>query len=156
MLTTPRAPWFVVLAFLVAAIATWENVRLSKAQREAEAKAADAPKPLPPPAPALELVGPPKGSTFTPGQGIEHAWTLLPGATEYLLDFAVPQPDGGCAFDAPRKLTETHAVVSHDDLRACMVWRVRAADQRVGSTYTIGAPPGCTMPPSMMVLCIEQ
>ena len=153
MLTTPRAPWFVILALLVAGYATYENVQLRKAKRD---QAAEVPKPLPPPAPSLEVVGPPKGSTFAPGQGIDHAWTALPGTQEYLLDLAVPQPDGGCVFDAPRKFAETKATLSHDDARACLVWRVRAGSERTGSSYTVGSPPGCTLPPSMMVLCLEQ
>jgi hypothetical protein len=155
-----KVPWFLVLAIGVAAVATFEQVSMTKARREeAKAKAqaqAQTLKPLPPPAPELATVSPARGAAFEPKTPIDHQWSALPGVTEYRLDFAVPQPDGGCAFDAPRTVKEPHATLSHDDAAPCLVWRVRGGDQIAGSTYTLGPEPGCTLPPDAMVRCLES
>ncbi len=148
-----KVPWLVVLAVAIAAAAVWEQRAMKKT---APAPAPVAQKPLPPPAPTLEALAPQKGQAFEPKAPIEHAWTALPGDAGYQLDFAVPQPDGGCHFDAPRMVAEAHATSSHDEPAPCMVWRVRAQGQVAGGSYTVGPPPGCTLPPSMMVLCLEQ
>jgi hypothetical protein len=158
MTTTPKVPWFVLLAVALAGVGVWEQTVLRKQRREeaAAAQAAAAQKALPPPAPTLETLAPQRGSTFERGAPIEHRWTPIPGVTEYLFDFASPGPDGRCAFDPPRTIAATSVALSHDDASPCTVWRVRAGGGLVaGSSYSVGHSPGCTLPPSAMIGCLE-
>lgn len=151
MLTTPKVPWFVVLAVAIAGVAVWEQSVMRKQRTEQRAQ-----KPLPPPAPNLETLEPQKGSVFEQSAPIVHRWTPVPGVTEYLVDFAHPNGSAVCRFDAARPVQGATVTLSHDDQAECTVWRVRTKDGLVaGSSYSVGHSPGCTLPPSAMIGCLE-
>jgi hypothetical protein len=152
MLTTPKAPWFVILAVAIAGVAVWEQT-VRRRERTEQLKVALKP---PAPAPTLEALEPQKGSVFEQSAPIVHRWTPVPGVEEYLVDFAHPRGAEVCRFDAARPVRGATVTLSHDDKAECTVWRVRTRGGLVaGSSYSVGHAPGCTLPPSAMVACLE-
>lgn len=156
MASPPRVPWYLVLAVVVAGVAVFEQSMRRRARQEQPRERPAPQKPLPPPAPTFEALAPPRGSSFAPGTPIEHRWTALPGVEDYQLDFAHPTADARCAFDAPRAVRGGMATLSHDGGSPCVVWRVRAGPGLfAGSSYSVGEGPGCTLPPSALLGCLE-